>query len=166
MPQDNGHAHGPYIMAHGMGPRALAQKSPWPGPRPRRLWGQWPGPNPMGHDVWPMGHVLCPMACVPCPTCMPCGLCPMSRVLCPMSCVLCPVSCFPKSGTSHEPADTSWLTRTRRHEPADTNRLTHMALHGTARHAATLALSLIIGCLLYTSPSPRDRQKSRMPSSA
>ena len=25
---------------------------------------------------------------------------------------------------------------------------------------------LNIGCLLYTSPSPRDRQKSRMPSSA
>ena len=25
---------------------------------------------------------------------------------------------------------------------------------------------LIIVCLLYTSPSPRDRQKSRMPSSA
>ena len=24
----------------------------------------------------------------------------------------------------------------------------------------------IIACLLYTSPSPRDRQKSRMPSSA
>ena len=24
----------------------------------------------------------------------------------------------------------------------------------------------IEGCLLYTSPSPRDRQKSRMPSSA
>ena len=24
----------------------------------------------------------------------------------------------------------------------------------------------ITGCLLYTSPSPRDRQKSRMPSSA
>ena len=24
----------------------------------------------------------------------------------------------------------------------------------------------VIGCLLYTSPSPRDRQKSRMPSSA
>ena len=24
----------------------------------------------------------------------------------------------------------------------------------------------ILGCLLYTSPSPRDRQKSRMPSSA
>ena len=28
------------------------------------------------------------------------------------------------------------------------------------------ALLLITGCLLYTSPSPRDRQKSRMPSSA
>ena len=25
---------------------------------------------------------------------------------------------------------------------------------------------LVYGCLLYTSPSPRDRQKSRMPSSA
>ena len=25
---------------------------------------------------------------------------------------------------------------------------------------------LIVSCLLYTSPSPRDRQKSRMPSSA
>ena len=25
---------------------------------------------------------------------------------------------------------------------------------------------LTLGCLLYTSPSPRDRQKSRMPSSA
>ena len=24
----------------------------------------------------------------------------------------------------------------------------------------------VVGCLLYTSPSPRDRQKSRMPSSA
>ena len=24
----------------------------------------------------------------------------------------------------------------------------------------------MVGCLLYTSPSPRDRQKSRMPSSA
>ena len=30
---------------------------------------------------------------------------------------------------------------------------------------AAIAL-LIYGCLLYTSPSPRDRQKSRMPSSA
>ena len=29
-----------------------------------------------------------------------------------------------------------------------------------------LVLSLVYTCLLYTSPSPRDRQKSRMPSSA
>ena len=30
----------------------------------------------------------------------------------------------------------------------------------------TATLSRTIVCLLYTSPSPRDRQKSRMPSSA
>ena len=29
-----------------------------------------------------------------------------------------------------------------------------------------LYLLQLLGCLLYTSPSPRDRQKSRMPSSA
>ena len=29
-----------------------------------------------------------------------------------------------------------------------------------------VCISRIYGCLLYTSPSPRDRQKSRMPSSA
>ena len=29
-----------------------------------------------------------------------------------------------------------------------------------------IGLALAFGCLLYTSPSPRDRQKSRMPSSA
>ena len=28
------------------------------------------------------------------------------------------------------------------------------------------AVNTLVGCLLYTSPSPRDRQKSRMPSSA
>ena len=35
---------------------------------------------------------------------------------------------------------------------------------------ASLGITLLFGalgaCLLYTSPSPRDRQKSRMPSSA
>ena len=30
----------------------------------------------------------------------------------------------------------------------------------------TAAPNVIIGCLLYTSPSPRDRTRSRMPSSA
>ena len=32
--------------------------------------------------------------------------------------------------------------------------------------AVDTAKLLMVGCLLYTSPSPRDRQKSRMPSSA
>ena len=32
--------------------------------------------------------------------------------------------------------------------------------------AALVSLALCALCLLYTSPSPRDRQKSRMPSSA
>ena len=32
--------------------------------------------------------------------------------------------------------------------------------------AAMADAALRNGCLLYTSPSPRDRQKSRMPSSA
>ena len=33
-------------------------------------------------------------------------------------------------------------------------------------HARALAISLLSDCLLYTSPSPRDRTRSRMPSSA
>ena len=35
--------------------------------------------------------------------------------------------------------------------------------HGAERDEAK---RIFDGCLLYTSPSPRDRQKSRMPSSA
>ena len=31
---------------------------------------------------------------------------------------------------------------------------------------STGEIHALMGCLLYTSPSPRDRQKSRMPSSA
>ena len=40
--------------------------------------------------------------------------------------------------------------------------------HGNADHTpgGLGKKDLIKGCLLYTSPSPRDRQKSRMPSSA
>ena len=34
------------------------------------------------------------------------------------------------------------------------------------RQLADLGARVIKVCLLYTSPSPRDRQKSRMPSSA
>ena len=33
-------------------------------------------------------------------------------------------------------------------------------------HRATHVMNAVEPCLLYTSPSPRDRQKSRMPSSA
>ena len=36
----------------------------------------------------------------------------------------------------------------------------------TSWYTHGLASSYLEGCLLYTSPSPRDRQKSRMPSSA
>ena len=35
-----------------------------------------------------------------------------------------------------------------------------------SRHGIKAVDQDILGCLLYTSPSPRDRQKSRMPSSA
>ena len=42
-----------------------------------------------------------------------------------------------------------------------------ITLFGTAVGAGILFLPIDAGsCLLYTSPSPRDRQKSRMPSSA
>ena len=37
---------------------------------------------------------------------------------------------------------------------------------GVVTLASKLMLALLPPCLLYTSPSPRDRQKSRMPSSA
>ena len=36
----------------------------------------------------------------------------------------------------------------------------------TKENLATFKSVAITGCLLYTSPSPRDRRKSRMPSSA
>ena len=41
-------------------------------------------------------------------------------------------------------------------------------LHGFHRVKVAMlgAGAMVVVCLLYTSPSPRDRQKSRMPSSA
>ena len=38
--------------------------------------------------------------------------------------------------------------------------------HIRLSHPAVKCVVITSGCLLYTSPSPRDRQKSRMPSSA
>ena len=40
--------------------------------------------------------------------------------------------------------------------------------HARLRHVVSVAdrVDQLRACLLYTSPSPRDRQKSRMPSSA
>ena len=37
---------------------------------------------------------------------------------------------------------------------------------GDHQRGVVRGVDLVQGCLLYTSPSPRDRQKSRMPSSA
>ena len=39
-------------------------------------------------------------------------------------------------------------------------------LNGLVHKLSRLSVALLCTCLLYTSPSPRDRQKSRMPSSA
>ena len=50
--------------------------------------------------------------------------------------------------------------------------LAHCAVRGSSEHfdpfkgASGELLAEMWTCLLYTSPSPRDRQKSRMPSSA
>ena len=48
---------------------------------------------------------------------------------------------------------------------AQMDALTDKALKSSEESKKFLATDLYI-CLLYTSPSPRDRQKSRMPSSA
>ena len=41
-----------------------------------------------------------------------------------------------------------------------------IAIEEAKRNGSPVPITEIIDCLLYTSPSPRDRQKSRMPSSA
>ena len=42
----------------------------------------------------------------------------------------------------------------------------NVAISTNVSIGGTLTVSGNVSCLLYTSPSPRDRQKSRMPSSA
>ena len=48
----------------------------------------------------------------------------------------------------------------------DRIRLGTAVLQLAGRTPANAAMAMATLCLLYTSPSPRDRQKSRMPSSA
>ena len=51
--------------------------------------------------------------------------------------------------------------------PNDGLPVTHSVTATAAAAAESILLLLLLcDCLLYTSPSPRDRQKSRMPSSA
>ena len=42
----------------------------------------------------------------------------------------------------------------------------HLDLHGSMENYLAAKKKLFISCLLYTSPSPRDKRQSRMPSSA
>ena len=49
---------------------------------------------------------------------------------------------------------------------ADTGQAQFSKIEMTIRKRSLFKVPTYQGCLLYTSPSPRDRQKSRMPSSA
>ena len=46
------------------------------------------------------------------------------------------------------------------------NNHVRLVFDGTTKYTGDASVTLTVTCLLYTSPSPRDRQKSRMPSSA
>ena len=63
-------------------------------------------------------------------------------------------------------ATESWLSAASFQET--TKVLTDAAIHGKSDSLVGLKENVILGklCLLYTSPSPRDRTRSRMPSSA
>ena len=50
--------------------------------------------------------------------------------------------------------------------PRETWTLSSLCLFAYAAYSAVMIAGAINACLLYTSPSPRDRQRSRMPSSA
>ena len=52
-----------------------------------------------------------------------------------------------------------------KNKSAKTAKNVAIIMDGNGRWAISNSLN-ISNCLLYTSPSPRDRQKSRMPSSA
>ena len=63
---------------------------------------------------------------------------------------------------------TSWGVSRRHHitQYSSTQRQGNGARPMPLSRDRTFSLLLLLRCLLYTSPSPRDRQKSRMPSSA
>ena len=61
--------------------------------------------------------------------------------------------------------DPVWFTSNKKGSRVFKN-LTYYQIENSKRNLIKLIFSALIYCLLYTSPSPRDRQKSRMPSSA
>ena len=63
----------------------------------------------------------------------------------------------PIERSDHEPHLRQWLAKGYHGEMGYMARNVDLRVEPKALHP---------GCLLYTSPSPRDRQKSRMPSSA
>ena len=65
-----------------------------------------------------------------------------------------------KNAPDIDPRRISAMTR------LDHNRALTQLAEKTQAHTTDVSGMVIWGCLLYTSPSPRDRQKSRMPSSA
>ena len=91
------------------------------------------------------------------------SIAPYSSVERPQSCVQI---CSVPSEYTHIAL---WSARShaRKHPSDETSKQPMLRWVSGARAAATLVgVTVMIGCLLYTSPSPRDRQKSRMPSSA
>ena len=57
-----------------------------------------------------------------------------------------------------------WFEEAKKSEPNDPNAL---ALSTSTKDGIpSVRMVLLKGCLLYTSPSPRDKRQSRMPSSA
>ena len=74
------------------------------------------------------------------------SLCLSSQSGCPLTCTFCATG------------------QMKFHRNLTASEIVDQALH--FRRIGAVDHAVFMGCLLYTSPSPRDRQKSRMPSSA